>query len=63
MHRRILLTVAATTSLVLLAFLVPLAVLVQTLAESRATSTAALRVQPLVPLAATLNRSALELAV
>jgi signal transduction histidine kinase len=50
MRRRILTTVAATTVLVLLAFLLPLAVLVQTVAESRATTAATLRIQPLIPL-------------
>ena len=50
MRRRILTTVAATTLLVLLAFLLPLAFLVQTLSESRATTAATLRVQSLIPL-------------
>ena len=49
MRRRILTTITATTLLVLLAFLLPLAVLVQTVAESRATTTATLRIQPLIP--------------
>ena len=49
MRRRLLLTVTATSVLILLAFLVPLAVLVGSVAETRATSTAVLRVQSLVP--------------
>ena len=38
MRRQVTLLVAATTSLVLIAFLLPLALLLQTLAEDRATA-------------------------
>jgi signal transduction histidine kinase len=49
MRKRLLLTIAATSTLTLLAFLVPLAVLVGSVAETRATSSAVLRVQALIP--------------
>ncbi|HVQ87463.1 MAG TPA: HAMP domain-containing sensor histidine kinase [Actinomycetes bacterium] len=63
MRRRILITIAASTALVLLAFLLPLAVLVQTVAESRATTSATLRIQPFAGLVATVPRDKLEVAV
>ena len=63
MRRRLLLTVAATSVLILLAFLVPLAVLVGSVAESRATSTAVLRVQSLVPVVGEAPRRTVALAV
>lgn len=52
MRRRIALLVAATTSLVLVAFLLPLALLISRGAESSAVSTAVGRSQALVPLVA-----------
>ncbi|MEO8107176.1 MAG: HAMP domain-containing sensor histidine kinase [Actinomycetes bacterium] len=63
MRRRLLLTVAATSVLILLAFLVPLAVLVGSVAESRATSTAVLRVQSLVPVVGEAPQRSVALAV
>ncbi len=63
MRRRLLLTVTATSVLILLAFLVPLAVLVQSVAETRATSTAVLRVQSLVPIVGEVPPDAIERSV
>lgn len=63
MHRRLLLTVTATSVLILLAFLVPLAVLVGSVAETRATTTAVLRVQSLVPVIGEAPPHAVSLAV
>lgn len=63
MRRRLLLTVTATSVLILLAFLVPLAVLVKSVAETRATSTAVLRVQSLVPVIGQAPPRAVGLAV
>ncbi len=63
MRRRLLLTVTATSILILLAFLVPLAVLVGSVAESRATSTAVLRVQSLVPVVGEAPARSVALAV
>lgn len=63
MRRRLLLTVAATSVLIVLAFLVPLAVLVGSVAESRATSTAVLRVQSLVPVVGEAPPRSVALAV
>jgi signal transduction histidine kinase len=62
-RRRLLLTVTATSVLILLAFLVPLAVLVGSVAESRATSTAVLRVQSLVPVVGQAPARSVALAV
>ena len=63
MRRRLLLTVVATSTLILLAFLVPLAVLVGSVAETRATSAALLRVQALIPVVSEAPRRATRLAV
>lgn len=63
MRLRILLTVASATVLVLLAFLLPLAVLIGSVAENRATSAATVKVQPLVPLVGSVDRSTLRLSV
>ncbi len=63
MRRRLLLTVTATSVLILLAFLVPLAILVQSVAETRATSAAILRVQSLVPFVGEASRNDLERTV
>jgi signal transduction histidine kinase len=60
---RLTLLVAATTVLVLLAFLVPLAVLVRQVAQDRALSRADDVVQSIVPLAATGDTTALRLTV
>lgn len=63
MRRRVLLLVGATTSLVLIAFLVPLAVLVRGVAADRAVQGALVQAQSLSPLVATADRDSLELAV
>lgn len=63
MRRRLLLTITATSVLILLAFLVPLAILVQSVAETRATSTASLRVQALLPIVGEASPRDLELSV
>jgi signal transduction histidine kinase len=63
MRRRVLVLVAAIATLLLLAFLVPLAVLVRTVAEDRAVATATAEAQSLVPLVATTDRESLRLAV
>jgi signal transduction histidine kinase len=62
-RRRILMTVAAATGLVLLAFLLPLSILVQDLAENRATTAATLTLQPLVALVPSVDEPALRAAV
>ena len=58
-----LLTVAAATVLVLVAFLLPLTLLVGSVSENRATNNATLTVQTLVPLLSTVGRSDLQLSV
>jgi signal transduction histidine kinase len=63
MRRRLTLLVAATTSLVLVAFLVPLALLVRTVAADRAISGATLEVESLSSLVATVDRRPLALAL
>jgi signal transduction histidine kinase len=63
MRARVLLLVAATTSLLLIAFLVPLALLLRTVAADRATQGATLQAQALSSLVATADRAALALAV
>jgi signal transduction histidine kinase len=63
MRIRLAVLVAATTSLVLVAFLVPLALLVRSVAADRAVSSATLRAQSLSPLVATAERGPLELSV
>ncbi|WP_103382606.1 sensor histidine kinase [Pseudonocardia dioxanivorans] len=63
MRRRVLVLVTATTTLVLIAFLVPLALLVRTVATDRAVATATAQAQSLSPLVATADREALALAV
>jgi signal transduction histidine kinase len=62
-RRRVLVLVAATTTLVLVAFLVPLALLVRTVAQDRAVATVTAQAQSLSPLVATAGRDALALAV
>jgi signal transduction histidine kinase len=56
-RRRLTLLVAATTTLVLVAFLAPLALLVRSVAEDRAVNRAAEAAQSLVPLVATADRA------
>ncbi|HWM04109.1 MAG TPA: HAMP domain-containing sensor histidine kinase, partial [Actinophytocola sp.] len=63
MRRRVLLLVAATTLLVLVAFLVPLAVLVRDVAADHAVQDATLRAQALSSLVATTEPEALGLTV
>lgn len=63
MRRRILVLVGATTSLVLIAFLVPLALLLRTVAADRAVQAATVEAQSLSSLVATTDRAALALAV
>src|SRR3954471_19390762 len=64
MRRRLVALAATTTIMVALAFLIPLAVLVRTLARDRALSAAELEAQSLAPvLALTQDTTALEAAV
>ncbi|MHA6792494.1 HAMP domain-containing sensor histidine kinase [Pseudonocardia bannensis] len=63
MRRRVLLLVGATTSLVLIAFLVPLALLLRTVAADRAVQNATVEAQALSSLVATTDRAALALSV
>ena len=63
MRRRVLLLVAATTLLVLVAFLVPLALLVRNVAADRAVQSATAQAQALTSLVATTDRTALDLTV
>jgi signal transduction histidine kinase len=62
-RRRVLLLVAATTSLVLVAFLVPLALLVRTVATARAVLAATADAQALTALVAVADPASLALAV
>jgi signal transduction histidine kinase len=62
MRRRLTLLVAATTLLVLVAFVVPLALLVRQVAEDRAVSRATDVLQAIVPLVGTSDDTGLELA-
>jgi len=59
MRRRVLLLVAAATTLVLVAFLVPLALLVKNVAADRAVQRATVEAQELTSLVATTDRDAL----
>jgi signal transduction histidine kinase len=63
MRLRLVLLVAATTSLVLVAFLVPLALLVRTTAADRAVSGALVEMQTLAPLVSTVDAQTLGLTV
>src|SRR5690606_26772009 len=63
MRRRVLLLVGATTSLVLVAFLVPLAILVRDVAADRAVQAATTQAQALSSLIATTDRDSLEVTV
>jgi signal transduction histidine kinase len=62
MRRRVLLLVGATMSLVLIAFLLPLALLLRTVAADRAIQTAMAALQATNSVAATTDRAALELS-
>ena len=63
MRVRLILLVGATSSLVLVAFLVPLAMLVRSEAAARATSAAVVEAQALAPTVATADDATLDLAV
>ncbi|MDN5917158.1 MAG: HAMP domain-containing histidine kinase [Pseudonocardia sp.] len=63
MRRRILTLVGAMMLLVLVAFAVPLALLVRTVAIDRAVGTATAEAQSLTPLVATADRAALNLSI
>ncbi|MFI9639130.1 sensor histidine kinase [Micromonospora sp. NPDC051925] len=63
MRRRLALLVVATTCLTLVAFLVPLALLVRTVAEDRATVRATADVQGLVPVVGTADTPTIRLTV
>src|SRR5580658_6635793 len=63
MRLRLVLLVVATSSLVLVSFLVPLALVLRTFAADRAVSTATTQAQNLAPLVTTLDTSSLRLAV
>ncbi|HEX6346474.1 HAMP domain-containing sensor histidine kinase [Umezawaea sp.] len=63
MRRRVLLLVGATTSLVLVAFLLPLALLIRDVAADRAVQAATVRAQSLSALVATTDAAALSLSV
>ena len=63
MRLRIILLVVATSSLVLISFLIPLALVLRTLAADRAVSTATGQAQSMVPLVTTLPADSLRLAI
>jgi signal transduction histidine kinase len=63
MRLRVVLLVVATSSLVLVSFLAPLALVLRTFAADRAMSTATIQAQNLAPLVTTLDPSSLRLAV
>jgi len=63
MRLRVILLVVATSSLVLVSFLVPLALLVRNFTANQAVSTANVQAQNLAPLVTTLGTSDLQLAV
>jgi len=63
MRRRIIFLVIATSSLVLVSFLLPLAIVLRTDAADRAVSAATIQAQGMTPLVATLRTSSLRLAV
>jgi signal transduction histidine kinase len=63
MRFRIILLVIAISSLLLVSFLAPLALLLRTFAADQAESTATIQAQWMAPLVATLDRQSLELAV
>ncbi|TDV55237.1 sensor histidine kinase [Actinophytocola oryzae] len=63
MRRRVLLLVAAATTLVLVAFLVPLALLVENVAADRAVQRATVEAQELTSLVVTTERSSLAASV
>ncbi|MFD0788349.1 two-component sensor histidine kinase, partial [Micromonospora azadirachtae] len=63
MRTRLALLVAAVSVLILIAFLVPLALLVRTVAEDRATVRATADAQSLVPVVGTADTTTIRLTV
>ncbi len=63
MRLRVILLVVATSSLVLISFLVPLALVLRTLAADRAVSAATAQAQSMAPLVTTLPTGSLQLTV
>ena len=63
MRLRVILLVVATSSLVLVSFLVPLALVLRTLAADRAVSTATAQAQSMAPLVTTLPTGSLRLTI
>lgn len=63
MRLRIILLVIAISSMVLISFLVPLALVLRTFAADRAVSSATVQAQWMAPLVATLDATSLKLAV
>lgn len=63
MRRQLAVLVAATTSLVLIAFLIPLGYLVQQVAADRAVNAATREAEGLAPVVATVDRDVLELTL
>ena len=63
MRLRVILLVAATSSLVLVSFLIPLALVLRTLAADRAVSTATAQAQSMAPLFTTLSTDSLRLTI
>src|SRR5579871_3888728 len=63
MRLRIICLVVATSSLVLVSFLLPLAMVLRTQAADRAISAATIQAQGITPLVATLRPGSLRLAV
>jgi signal transduction histidine kinase len=63
MRLRVILLVMATSSLVLISFLIPLALVLRTLAADRAVSTATAQAQSMAPLVTTLPTDSLRLTI
>jgi hypothetical protein len=63
MRLRVMLLVVATSSLVLVSFLIPLALVLRTLAADRAVSTATAQAQSMAPLVTTLPVASLRLTI
>ena len=63
MRLRVILLVMATSSLVLISFLIPLALVLRTLAADRAVSTATAQAQSMAPLVTTLPSDSLRLTI
>ena len=63
MRLRVVLLVAATSSLVLVSFLIPLALVLRTLAADRAVSNATAQAQSMAPLVTTLPAATLRLTI